>query len=121
MYSPWMAIRVTTTDTQIEVYVHNTGSDKDNSEVWMESLSPNETAGASIAPRKSQSTKVGLLATPATLTDDTTTWNASANYSQKISVAIAPDTDGIAHVRVAYAMRSATPDSLYVHPTPVVT
>ena len=121
IYSPWMAVRVTTADTQIEAYVHNTGSDKDNGEVWLEVRSPNETPAASNATRKCQSTRVGLLATPATLTDDLTTWNASANYSQKIAVAIAPDTDGIAHVRVAYAMRSATPDSLYVHPTPAVT
>ena len=121
LYSPWLPVRVITTDTQIEVYVHNTGSDKDNGEVWLETRSPNETAAASNAMRKVQSTRVGLLATPATLTDDATTWNATADFSQKVSVTIAPDTDGIAYVRIAYAQRAASPDPLYVHPTPAVT
>lgn len=121
LYSPWVTLRVSTTDTQIEAYIYNSGSDKNNAEVWLEVLSPNETAGASIATRNNSSTRASDLSTPVNLADDTTTWNGSANFAQKISLAITPDTDGIAHVRYAYAMRSSAPDDLYVSPEPVVT
>ena len=62
-----------------------------------------------------------LFASSTTITDDTgSTWGGSAANHQELSVTNTHGYEGEAYVRLHYLQRSATPDTLFLDPEPVV-
>ena len=117
-----MAFKITGDGTAqtVSVSIANSGAaDYNDDDVWLEIEYPSETG---VTQWDSQTSQMALRATPAAVTDDTTsTWGSGGNNPQTLSVSISPDYVGRARCRVMFAKHfGSSPETLYVDPLPVV-
>jgi len=121
LISPWLTVWVANTDTSLTIYFANSlaesspTNDLHDDQVWIEVLNPSEGGTAQHTFHTSQ---MDLLATPADLTSDGSTWGSGGNNAQKIVTTISPDYEGVLYARLHYAPASTT--TLYLDPFPEV-
>lgn len=107
----------------ITVYIYNATADLDDDEVWIEVEYPANDGGKGLIVFDRAGCGAGFntrnpLATPAAQADDTSTWNGSSTYSQKLQVTFTPALAGPITVRVHLAKASTT---MYVDPKVYIT
>lgn len=123
LIGPKMAVEVVgdgTSQTLTVNIANSGGGDYNDDDVWLEAKSPSE---AGTADFDFYTTQMDLEATPSVVADDTgSTWGTGGNNHQKLTIALAPDYDGIIECWVVFAKNfGASPETLYVDPLPTVT
>ena len=112
----WVGSASVAVSSTFTVNIHNTVADFDDDEVWLELFIPTKDS----AQMGRFTTLPTPLATVAAITDDTTTWNGSADFSQKLSITATPDHEGPVFGWVHYAKRGVSVPDLYVNTKIVV-
>ncbi len=113
LYSQWMPLwnDAAAYTPAIEVLVDGAVAALDNDELWLE-VDYNSGSDSPLGTRVT--TCPGLLETPASVADGTTTWTGDTGWDHKLSTAqITPDKPGFIWIRVALAKASTT---IYVNP-----
>lgn len=113
LYSQWFCVwnDATAYTPAIEVLVGGAVAALDNDELWLE-VDYNSGSDSPLGTRVT--TCPGLLETPASVADGTTTWTGDTGWDHKLSTAqITPDKPGFIWMRVALAKASTT---IYVNP-----
>lgn len=103
--------------TTFTVYIYNATGDLQDDEVWLELFYPgNDNTQLFRATTKAASPGV----TPSNVADDSSTWNGSSNYAQKLEITTDgsalphPDHEGECIAFVYFQKRGASVQSLYV-------
>lgn len=104
------------TSQTFDVFIHNTTGDFDDDEVWLELYIPSNDS----AQMARSTTLPAPVATVAAITDDTSTWNGSANFSQRLRITATPDHEGPVFGYVHFAKRGTSIEDLYVDPQIVI-
>ena len=99
-------------------YIYNSSADLNDDDVWMELFLPANDGGLGAVYFDKAGCGVGFntknpLATPAVQADDTSTWNGSSDYSQKLVITVTPGLAGQVTARIMLAKPSTT---IYVDP-----
>lgn len=113
LYSQWFCVwnDAAAYTPAIEVLVDGAVAALDNDELWLE-VDYNSGSDSPLGTRVT--TCPGLLETPASVADGTTTWTGDTGWDHKLSTAqITPDKPGFIWMRVALAKASTT---IYVNP-----
>jgi len=121
--SPWMPVWIdggSATTLTIHIANDSASTDYNEDEVWCEFYTP---AAGDTAQYDQNFDPAGarLFASSTAVTDDTgSTWGTGANNHQKMSATVTPGYTGYAYMRLHLAKRSATPDTLFLDPEPVI-
>jgi len=106
------------TEVTFTVYIYNSSADLNDDDVWLDIQLPANDGGLGSTYFDRAGCGSGFntrnpIATPATQADDTSIWNGSSDYSQKLQITITPGLVGQVTARIMLAKPSTT---IYVDP-----